>query len=118
MSLIALTINNKEINVEQGTTILQAARMLNINIPTLCHLNMHDGKTTNHPGSCRICMVEVSGRRNLAPACSTPATNGMVISTNSIRAIKARRTVLELILSDHPQDCLLCEKNTFVNYKN
>jgi len=112
VSLIALTINDKEINVEQGTTILQAARMLNINIPTLCHLNMHDGKTTNHPGSCRVCMVEVLGRRNLAPACSTPATNGMVISTNSIRAIKARRTVLELILSDHPQDCLLCEKNT------
>lgn len=112
VSLIALTINDKEINVEQGTTILQAARMLNINIPTLCHLNMHDGKTTNHPGSCRVCMVEVSGRRNLAPACSTPATNGMVINTNSIRAIKARRTVLELILSDHPQDCLLCEKNT------
>lgn len=112
MSLIALTINDKEINVEQGTTILQAARMLNINIPTLCHLNMHDGKTTNHPGSCRVCVVEVSGRRNLAPACSTPATNGMIIKTNSIRAIKARRTVLELILSDHPQDCLLCEKNT------
>ena len=112
MSLITLTINDKEIKVEQGATILQAARILNINIPTLCHLNMHDGKTTNHPGSCRVCMVEVSGRRNLAPACSTPATDGMVIKTNSIRAITARRTVLELILSDHPQDCLLCEKNT------
>lgn len=112
MSLIALTINDKEIQVEQGTTILQAARMLNIDIPTLCHLNMHDGKTTNHPGSCRVCVVEVAGRRNLAPACSTPATNGMVIKTNSIRSIQARRTVLELILSDHPQDCLLCEKNT------
>ncbi len=112
MSLITLTINDKKINVEQGTTILQAARMLNINIPTLCHLNMHDGKTTNHPGSCRVCVVEVVGRRNLAPACSTPATDGMIIKTTSIRAIKARRTVLELILSDHPQDCLLCEKNT------
>lgn len=112
MSLIALTINDKEVQVEQGTTILQAARMLNIDIPTLCHLNMHDGKTTNHPGSCRVCVVEVAGRRNLAPACSTPATNGMVIKTNSIRSIQARRTVLELILSDHPQDCLLCEKNT------
>ncbi|MBU3113422.1 NADH-dependent [FeFe] hydrogenase, group A6 [Clostridium lacusfryxellense] len=112
MSLITLTINDKEIKVENGVTILQAARMLNITIPTLCHLNMHDGKTTNHPGSCRVCMVEVTGRRNLAPACSTPATNGMIIKTNSIRAIKARRTVLELILSDHPQDCLLCEKNT------
>jgi len=112
VSLITLTINDKEIQVEQGTTILQAARMLNIDIPTLCHLNMHDGKTTNLPGSCRVCVVEVAGRRNLAPACSTPAMNGMVIKTNSIRAIKARRTVLELILSDHPQDCLLCEKNT------
>jgi len=112
VSLITLTINDKKIHVEEGTTILQAARMLNINIPTLCHLNMHDGKTTNHPGSCRVCMVEVFGRRNLAPACSTPATEEMVIKTNSIRAIKARRTVLELILSDHPQDCLLCEKNT------
>jgi len=112
VSLITLTINDKKIHVKQGTTILQAARMLNVNIPTLCHLNMHDGKTTNHPGSCRVCMVEVAGRRNLAPACSTPATEGMVIKTNSIRAIKARRTVLELILSDHPQDCLLCERNT------
>jgi len=112
VSLITLTINNKKIHVEQGSTILEAARMLNINIPTLCHLNMHDGKTTNHPGSCRVCVVEVLGRRNLAPACSTPATEGMVIKTSSIRAIKARRTVLELILSDHPQDCLLCDKNT------
>ena len=112
VSLIALTINDKKVYVEEGSTILQAARMLNINIPTLCHLNMHDGKTTNHPGSCRVCVVEVVGRRNLAPACSTPATNGMIIKTTSIRAIKARRTVLELILSDHPQDCLLCEKNT------
>jgi len=112
VSLITLTINDKKINVEQGTTILEAARMLNINIPTLCHLNMHDGKTTNHPGSCRVCVVEVVGRRNLAPACCTPATDGMIIKTTSIRAIKARRTVLELILSDHPQDCLLCEKNT------
>jgi NADH-quinone oxidoreductase subunit G len=112
VSLITLTINDKKIHVEQGTTILEAARILNISIPTLCHLNMHDGITTNHPGSCRVCVVEVMGRRNLAPACSTPATDGMVIKTTSIRAIKARRTVLELILSDHPQDCLLCEKNT------
>ncbi|WP_291634497.1 [Fe-Fe] hydrogenase large subunit C-terminal domain-containing protein, partial [Clostridium sp.] len=112
MSLITLTINDKKIHVKQGTTILQAAKMLNIDIPTLCHLNMHDGKTTNHPGSCRVCVVEVIGRRNLAPACSTPATEGMDVKTNSIRAIKARRTVLELILSDHPQDCLLCERNT------
>ena len=112
MSLVTVTINDKEIQVEEGTTILEAAKMLNINIPTLCHLNLHDGKIVNHPGSCRVCVVEVEGRRNLAPACATPVTEGMVVKTNSIRAIKARKTVVELILSDHPKDCLLCEKNT------
>lgn len=111
MSLVTLTINNKQLQVEQGTTILQAAKLLEINIPTLCHLNLHDG-AENKPGSCRVCMVEVEGRRNLAPACTTPVFEGMVVKTNSIKAIKARRTVVELLLSDHPQDCLLCEKNT------
>lgn len=111
MSLVTLTINNKQLQVEQGTTILQAAKLLEINIPTLCHLNLHDG-VENKPGSCRVCMVEVEGRRNLAPACTTPVFEGMVVKTNSIKAIKARRTVVELLLSDHPQDCLLCEKNT------
>lgn len=111
MSLVTLNINNKEIQVEEGTTILKAAKMLGINIPTLCHLNLHDG-VENKPGSCRVCVVEVEGRRNLAPSCTTLATQGMVVKTNSIKAIKARRTVVELLLSDHPQDCLLCEKNT------
>ncbi|MBI6874945.1 NADH-dependent [FeFe] hydrogenase, group A6 [Clostridium aciditolerans] len=111
MSLVTITINNKQLQVEQGTTILQAAKLLEINIPTLCHLNLHDG-VENKPGSCRVCMVEVEGRRNLAPACTTPVSEGMVVKTNSIKAIKARRTVVELLLSDHPQDCLLCEKNT------
>jgi NADH-quinone oxidoreductase subunit G len=111
LSLVTLTINNKQLQVEQGTTILQAAKLLEINIPTLCHLNLHDG-VENKPGSCRVCMVEVEGRRNLAPACTTPVFEGMVVKTNSIKAIKARRTVVELLLSDHPQDCLLCEKNT------
>ena len=111
MSLLTLYINNKEIQVEEGTTILKAAKTLGIDIPTLCHLNLHDG-VENKPGSCRVCVVEVEGRRNLAPACNTPVTQGMIVRTNSIKAIKARRTVVELLLSDHPQDCLLCEKNT------
>lgn len=55
MSLVTLTINNKKIEVEEGTTILNAAKKLNINIPTLCHLKIHDNKTENHPGSCRVC---------------------------------------------------------------
>lgn len=112
VSLINITINGKEIEVEQGTTILEAARKLNINIPTLCHLNLHDNKTVNHPGSCRVCVVEVEGRRNLAPACCTPVSKGMIVKTNSIRAVKARRNMVELLLSDHPQDCLLCKKST------
>ncbi|MCY6353755.1 NADH-dependent [FeFe] hydrogenase, group A6 [Clostridium sp. ZS2-4] len=112
MSLVTLTINNRQVQVEQGTTILEAAKTLNIDIPALCHLKLHDNKTVNHPGSCRVCVVEVEGRRNLAPSCSTPVSEGMVIKTNSIRAIKARRNIVELMLSNHPQDCLLCEKNT------
>ena len=111
MSLVTLTINDKQVQVESGTTILEAAKLLDINIPTLCHLKLHEG-VENKPGSCRVCMVEVEGRRNLAPSCNTPVSEGMVVKTNSIRAIKARRNVVELLLSDHPQDCLLCEKNT------
>lgn len=112
MNLITITINNRKILVEEGTSILNAAKKLNINIPTLCHLKIHDNKHENHPGSCRVCVVEVEGRKNLAPACCTPVVDGMVVKTNSIKAIKARRTMVELLLSDHPQDCLLCEKNT------
>ena len=111
MSLVTLTINDKQVQVESGTTILEAAKLLDINIPTLCHLKLHEG-VENKPGSCRVCMVEVDGRRNLAPSCTTPVFEGMVIKTNSIKAIKARRNVVELLLSDHPQNCLLCEKNT------
>ena len=112
LSLITITINDKQLQVEEGTTILEAAKLLNIFIPTLCHMNLHNGVEHN-PGSCRVCVVEVEGRRNLAPSCNTVVTKGMVIKTNSIKAITSRRTVVELLLSDHPQDCLLCEKNTF-----
>jgi NADH-quinone oxidoreductase subunit G len=111
LKLINATINNKKIEVAQGTTILKAAESLNIHIPTLCHFKLNDDITINDPGSCRVCVVEVEGRRNLAPACSTPVSEGMVVKTNSIRTIKARRTIVELYLSDHPKDCLICEKN-------
>jgi NADH-quinone oxidoreductase subunit G len=112
MAMVTININNKEIQVEEGITILAAAKELNIKIPTLCHLNLHDTKMVNEIASCRVCVVEIEGRRNLAPACATPVTNGMVIKTNSKRAIQARRTVVELLLSDHPMDCLICDKNT------
>jgi len=110
--MVTININNKELEVEDGSTILDAAKLLNIKIPTLCHLNLHDTKMVNQSATCRVCMVEIEGRRNLAPSCATPVANGMVIKTNSRRAIQARRTVVELLLSDHPKDCLICEKNT------
>ncbi len=111
MKLVNITINNKPLQVKEGTTILEAAKKMEIFIPTLCHMHLHEGKEHN-PGSCRVCVVEVEGRRNLAPACNTPVSEGMVIHTNSLKAIRSRRTVVELLLSDHPKDCLLCEKNT------
>ncbi len=109
--MINITINNKKIQVEEGSTILDAAKLAEVHIPTLCHLDMHDIKMVNKVGSCRVCMVEVEGRRNLAPSCSTEAVEGMVIHTNTARAIKARRTMVELFLSNHPKDCLICERN-------
>lgn len=110
MALVTLTINNKKVEIEKGSTILEAAELVDIKIPTLCHLHLH-GNIENKPASCRVCVVEVEGRRNLAPACDTPVSEGMVVYTNSVRAVKARRTVVELLLSNHPQDCLICEKN-------
>jgi len=111
MAMINLTINDQKVAVEQGSTILEAARKLNIKIPTLCHLDLHDLKMVNKGASCRVCVVEVEGRRNLAPSCATPVVEGMVVKTNTIRCIKARRVIIELFLSNHPKDCLVCEKN-------
>jgi NADH-quinone oxidoreductase subunit G len=111
LSLVTLKINNKDISVEQGTTILDAARKLNIKIPTLCYLNLHDKKTTNKPGSCRVCVVEVEGRKNLAPSCCTAVFPNMVVKTSTPRVIAARKTIIELLLSDHSMNCLTCQKN-------
>ncbi|MFV0376970.1 MAG: NADH-dependent [FeFe] hydrogenase, group A6 [Mangrovibacterium sp.] len=111
MNTVKLNIDNKNIEVLHGTSILDAAAQAGIDIPTLCHMKLHDMNIENKPGGCRVCVVEVKGRRNLAPACCTEVADGMEISTHSIRAVNARRTVLELILSDHPADCLVCAKS-------
>jgi NADP-reducing hydrogenase subunit HndD len=111
MSNIKLTIDNKEIEVQAGTTILHAAKSAGIDIPSLCYFKLGDMPIENRPGGCRVCVVEVEGRRNLAPACVTECTQGMVVKTHTIRALNARKTVLELILSDHPTDCLVCAKS-------
>ncbi|MFZ5431961.1 MAG: NADH-dependent [FeFe] hydrogenase, group A6 [Bacteroidota bacterium] len=111
MEMINLKIDNKPVVVKKGTTILEAAKSIGIHIPTLCYMKLDDLNIENKPGGCRICVVEVKGRKNLAPACCTEATDGMEISSHTIRAINARRTVMELILSDHPSDCLVCPKS-------
>ena len=109
--MIDLTIDGRPVSVPEGSTILDAAKKLDINIPTLCHLDLEGTPMVNKGASCRICVVEVEGRRNLAPSCATPATQGMVVRSNTIRVLHARKTVLELLLSDHPKDCLLCAKS-------
>ncbi|MCL2217759.1 MAG: NADH-dependent [FeFe] hydrogenase, group A6, partial [Defluviitaleaceae bacterium] len=106
-----ITLNNVEISVKDGMTILEVAKENGVNIPTLCHLDMSSIKMVNQVGTCRICMVEIEGRHNLMPACTTKVWDGMKIRTNTNRAIKARRTVAELFLSNHPKDCLTCERN-------
>lgn len=111
MDTVQLTIDNKPVVVKKGITILEAASSAGIHIPTLCHMKLDDLNIENKPGGCRICVVEVKGRRNLAPACCTEVGDGMEINSHSIRVINARQTVLELILSDHPADCLICAKS-------
>ena len=109
--MVKLTIDNRPIEVEAGTTILKAARQNGIDIPTLCYFELAGMNFENKPGGCRVCVVEVEGRRNLAPACVTECMEGMVVHTHNARVINARKTVVELILSDHPNDCLQCAKS-------
>ena len=115
MSDVTVTINGTKVTVPSGSTILEACQKLNINVPTLCYCKDLGCGVSNKPASCRICLVEATGIRPrpiLVPACATPITNDRVeVWTNSLRALTARRTVLELMLSDHPKDCLTCPKN-------
>lgn len=104
--MIHLTIDGEAIEVKEGTTILEAAKLLNVHIPTLCH---HEDQAVK--AVCRICVVEVEGQRLLPAACSTPVSEGMVVKTASPKVIKARKNIMELILARHPQDCLVCSKN-------
>ena len=105
--MINLKINNMPVQVEEGTTILEAAKSIGIKIPTLCYL-----KKINEIGACRICVVEVKGMQNLVASCVYPVFEGMEVITNSERVLNARKTTLELILSNHRKDCLSCDRNT------
>jgi len=103
---INLTINGKPVSAPEGSTILEAARGAGIRIPTLCH---HPDLT--NVGACRLCVVTVEKARGLQTACTTPAAGGMVVNTESQEARETRRFVLEMLLSDHPNECMVCETN-------
>lgn len=104
--MIKLNIDNIDVEVEKGSTVLDAARKANIDIPTLCFL-----KEINEVGACRMCLVEVEGMRNLATSCMLPATEGMVVKTHTPEVIKTRKMTLELLLSNHNRKCLTCSRN-------
>lgn len=104
--MINLTIDGKNIEVPEGTTILQAATKLGIDIPTLCYL-----KEINEIGDCRMCLVEVEGKRGFATSCIQKAEDGMVVHTKTPEVLEARKTMLDLILSNHHQDCENCVRN-------
>ncbi len=111
MGKVKITIDNTPVEVESNLTVYQAAKQIGINIPVLCYMNLEHLNIENRPGGCRICVVEIEGRKNLAPSCSTLCAEGMVVHTNNRRVLNARKTVLELLLSDHPKDCLICPKS-------
>lgn len=118
METVRLTIDKKIVEVLRGTTILDAAKSVGIRIPTLCYMKLEDLHYENNPGACRICVVEVEGRRNLAPSCKTECTEGMIVRTHTPRVMNARRTVMELILSNHPAECLTCSSNGHCELQN
>lgn len=101
-----IEVNNKTIKAKKGETILETLRRNGISVPTLCNMQ---GFTPT--GACRICVVEVEGREDLVPSCSHPVEEWMKIHTHSPRVIRARRTIVELLLSSHPDDCLYCIRN-------
>lgn len=103
--MIKLIIDDQVIEVNKGSSILDAARLLGIDIPTLCY----DDRLTAH-AACRMCIVEVEGSRKLMTACSNPVKEGMVVYTESERVVNARKEILELMVANHPLDCLTCDK--------
>ena len=107
MSKINMTINNRKVEAYEGQTILEVAKNNGIHIPTLCYLKDYTGT-----GACRVCQVEVEGAKTLCAACVYPVREGLVVKTNSKRALDARRRVIELIVSNHSKDCLSCIRNT------
>ena len=104
---MAITINGKEIDFEQGETVLQVARRAGIQIPHLCSLDWAPSPSA----SCRLCVVEVEGMPKLQTSCTLPAADGLVVRTHTPRILRARRAIVELLVANHPQDCLACNRS-------
>lgn len=107
MATVTITIDGQQVAVEAGTSVLEAARKVGVNIPTLCYL-----EEINVIGACRLCLVEVKGARTLLASCVTTVSDGMEVYTNTRVVREARRTNLELLMSDHAMECLTCVRNT------
>jgi len=107
MSTVKMTIDNRHVDAPVGATILEAARIAGIKIPTLCAWP----EIKHTPGACRVCMAEVEGQRSLIAACVFPASEGMVVRTNTEKVRQARKMVVELLLANHPQECNYCVRN-------
>jgi NADH-quinone oxidoreductase subunit G/NADP-reducing hydrogenase subunit HndD len=106
MNTLTFEANGRQLEAKQGDTVLEALRCAGISVPTLCHI-----EGLNPTGACRMCVVEVDGARNLVPSCSFPVAQGMKIKSNSPRVLQARRTIIELLLANHPDDCLYCGRS-------
>lgn len=103
---VNLTIDGIEVKAKKGMTILEAAKQAEIDIPTLCFL-----KDINEVGDCRMCIVEVEGRRGFATSCIQKVEEGMVVKTNTPNVLEARHVILDLIVSNHAKDCLTCTRS-------
>jgi NADP-reducing hydrogenase subunit HndD len=102
---VTLKIDGQQVTVPAGITVLEAAAQMGIDIPTLCH-----DPELSKPGACRVCVVEVKGWRNLPPSCVTTVTEGMEVMTESDAVVEARKTLIDLLLANHPEDCMTCQK--------
>lgn len=111
--LVSISIDGRQYKVNKGFTVLEAARAVNIEIPSLCYL-----KEINEIGTCRVCVVEVEGTRNLQASCVYPVSEGLKIRTNTERVLRARRTAVSLLLSNHHRECLTCIRNLNCELQN
>jgi len=106
MNSMNIQVNGRTIEAKRGETILTALRRAGINVPTLCYM-----ESLLPSGACRLCVVEVESQRNLVPSCAFPVADGMKIKTHSPRVVRARKTIVELLIAGHPDDCLYCVRN-------